>query len=269
MKGTDPAWATLKVGGGSFAEAPGGRNWLPHLLDALDGATTPVPLDFLSVHSYHDLPQAVVADELGTVTELLDARHAGRYLLTERVLAEWGPALSELSNATFNKSMSAPLVYAAGLAGGEALGYSFTQKALFYDFAHLGNGAGMTYGLLDWMGQPEPAYHAYELFQRLLTATPRRLSFPATLPSGGFDGIAVGGVSASGAQVQLYVANFVNGDRVLRLQLSGGLTPTQATTQILDGDGSTLRTVGPTALPSGAPLDVTIPAQSVCLVQLE
>lgn len=261
VKATDAAWAGLKVGGGSFAEAPGGRNWLPHLLDVLDNASAPVPLDFLSMHSYHDIPQAVVGDEVGTVTELFASRHAGRYFGTELVLAEWGPGLNELSNASFNQSIQAPLVYGAGLAGAEATGYAFTQKALFYDFAHLANGAGMTYGLIDWQGQPEPAYHAFALFQQLVADTPLRLSFPAVFPANGFDGIAVGGVNAAGTQVQLYVVNLIASDRVLQID---GTAMTQATLQVLDGTGAAVRTVGPMS-----PSRVTVPKQSVTLIQLE
>jgi hypothetical protein len=253
VSATDPAWAALKIGGGSFAEAPGNRNWLPHALDALDAAN--VSVDFISMHSYHDVPQAVVVDEVATVQELLAARHNGRYLRTERVLAEWGPGLNHLGDAAFNKSMSAPLVYGAGLAGAEAVAFSFTQKALFWDFA----GPGMSYGLLDSSAMPEPAYRAYQLFDQLVTETPLRAPFPAVLPSPGFEGIAVAGVSADATKVDLYVVNVLTEDRELALTFTGGVfTPATVTTQILDGTGSAIRTS------SG----LLIPARSVCLVQL-
>src|SRR5580765_4899597 len=106
-RSTDPAWANIKLGGGSFSEAPGAHNYLPHLLDALDAAN--VPVDFVSMHSYRDAPQAIVADEVSTTRELFDARHNGRYAHTERVLAEWGVDLSHLLDGAFNRSMQAPL----------------------------------------------------------------------------------------------------------------------------------------------------------------
>src|SRR5581483_5980325 len=114
--------------------------------------------------------------------------------------------------------MSAPLVYAAGLAGAEAVAYSFTQKALFWDFA----GPGMSYGLLDSNAMPEPAYHAYALFDALVTQTPLRLPFSAVLPGATFDGIAVAGRTADGTLVQLYVVNLAAQDRALDVSFTGG-----------------------------------------------
>ena len=269
VSATDAAWAGVKIGGASFGEAPGNRNWLPHLLTFLDSQPTSVPLDFLSVHSYHDDPRAIVLDEVATVQALLDASHAGRYAQTERVLSEWGPGLNHLGDAAFTYSMPGVQVYAAGFAGAEATGYSFTQKALFYDYGHFSNGAGFKYGILDYQANPAPAYFAFQLYDQFATQTPRALPFPAVLPTGGFDGIAVGGKNAAGDVVQLYVVNLLTDDRGLALTfVDGSFAPAHATLQILDGTGTSVRTVGPNAVDASG-VQVVIPALSVTLVTLQ
>jgi hypothetical protein len=125
----DPAWADVRIGGGSFAT----DGWNEAFFSVMDEAA--VPVDFLSVHRYSDDADAhltTIADARSTVDAWAsaDPEHFGA---TELVYAEWGPDLSHIGDTTFQDAPSTAAMHAAVLTGAVEAGVSLTHRALFTD----------------------------------------------------------------------------------------------------------------------------------------
>lgn len=154
---TNPDAQALKFGLGSFANAATAAA----VIEAYDAAATPIPLDFISFHAYHNDPLDIRAD----IAMVADAAAASsRYQNLELVLAEWGSDLATtVSNPAYANSMSPPLLMSSVIAMGAALGLDRSHHALFYDYH-----SAVTLGLVDNSGNPKPLYRAYELLHQMI-----------------------------------------------------------------------------------------------------
>lgn len=178
---TAPEMKALRFGMGSFARAETAEA----ILVAFDGTPLPggkkLPFDFLSFHSYHNDPLAIVAD----IERVAAARRtSASYKSIELALAEWGPQLDGMGWDP--KTMDAPLLVSTVLALGAAQGLEHAHRALFYDFYE-----GLPFGLLDHGVRPKPLYHAYALLASLVGKGWARLP-----PKGHEDGKLDGGLGA-------------------------------------------------------------------------
>jgi hypothetical protein len=155
-----PATKGLHFGLASFAHA----STAVTVIASLDAASTRVPVDFFSFHSYSNDPLTIVAD----VQSVVNARAASKtYTGAELSLSEWGP---DLSNTLDPTTMDLPLLVATVLARSATLGLDRSDHTLFWDYF-----AGIPWGLVDNTVQPVPLDYAYVLLAATIGSGSTRL----------------------------------------------------------------------------------------------
>jgi hypothetical protein len=249
---THPAGHEIRLGLGSFASADLAAATL-RALDQNPVAGQRVPLDFISFHSYHDDPLAIVADIRAVAAARAQTRDDRE---VELALAEWGPAL-EGSSARGPASMDFPLLCATVVTLGAAAGLTHAHQSLFWAYyPQLDD----VYGLLDNALAAKPLYWAYALMARLFAGGDAVRLRPSD--SGELDG-GMGAVLAArdaSGRVRVLLVNRNPVPRTARIELDGSA---RVPARVLGMDDVHL---SPVALPVDAVL--TLPARSLVLVEL-
>jgi hypothetical protein len=152
---SNPAVKTLRFGFGSFANA----STVPAVMAALNTASTPIPIDFFSFHSYSNDPLKIQND----IIEVTNARALSkRYATSEVVLSEWGP---DLTQPPSGRSMDPALLAASVLVSAAHQGLDRAMHSLFYDFY-----PPVPFGLIDNSLQPKPLYYVYSFLHSMIGA---------------------------------------------------------------------------------------------------
>ena len=246
---TDPNVQNLKFGLASFASAA----TAVAALQAYDVSAAPVPMDFISFHSYHNDPLAIAAD-----IELVAnaAANSTNYQDIELVLAEWGSDLAlTAGDADYANSMQPPLLMSSAIAMGAALGLDRAHHSIFYDFH-----PGVKLGLIDNNGQPKPLYRAYELLSESITAGSVML-IPGNATNNQLTNNGTVLVTRdSGGSVRALIINRDTASHTARLEnLAGIMTPVQI--KVFDDHA------GPVAIVPVSSSEIAVPAQSLVLIE--
>jgi hypothetical protein len=243
---SSPAAKALHFGLASFAHA----STAVSVIATLDGASTHVPVDFFSFHSYSDDPLAIVTD----VESVVSARAASKnYAGAELSLSEWGPDLSGTLDPT---TMDMPLLAATVLARAATLGLDRSYHTFFWDYF-----AGLPWGLLDNTVKPVPLDYAYVLLAATIGSGSTRLvvggATDGALDAG--NGAVLASRDASGGTHVLLV-NRGAAARTTAVTMNGAsATPTRV--RVFDTPTAGIADVTPSRL-------VTVPALSIVLVDL-
>ncbi len=246
-----PDVRAIRIGLGSFAFA----DVAALVLDSFDRFRLPdgrpVPLDFLSFHSYNHDPLGIVH-----FTEIAAAarERSATYPDIDLMLTEFGP----FPDVPFDDaSLEQPVRIATALVLGIGAGLDRAHHTIFYDY--WGDSA-VQWGLVSHDVRPKPLFHAYALLHRLIGegATPW---VPVDHPSGRLDdGGAVVVAEGEDGVTRALVVNRSSDPRTVGFSIDG-------------------RRIRPTALtvyddPTGAPHDalpgevVLLPGPSLGLFEL-
>jgi len=243
---SSPAAKALHFGLASFAHA----STAVTVITSLDAASTHVPVDFFSFHSYSNDPLMIVSD----VQSVVDARAASKtYTGAELSLSEWGP---DLSNTLDPSTMDLPLLVATVLARSATLGLDRSDHTFFWDYF-----AGIPWGLLDNTVKPVPLDYAYVLLAATIGTGAARLVV----------GGATDGSLDAGNGAVLASRDASGGTHVLLV--NRGTAP-RTTAVTVNGAGATPSRVRVFASPAAGVMDVapspvvTVPPLSIVLVDL-
>lgn len=160
-----PEVKALRFGLAGFASA----STAAQVIAALDATPLPggehAPLDFVSLHAYHDDPLAIAA----AVDAVRSARDASaHYAAVELVLSEWGPDLDAHASDPAYAASIAPALHAASVvAEAASRGVLRAHRAILWDFYP---NEIVTLGLASHDGAPKPLAHAYALLGRAIGA---------------------------------------------------------------------------------------------------
>jgi hypothetical protein len=237
---------SLHFGLASFAHA----STAVTVIASLDAASTHVPVDFFSFHSYSNDPLTIVAD----VQSVVNARAASKtYTGAELSLSEWGP---DLSNTLDPTTMDLPLLVATVLARAATLGLDRSDHTLFWDYF-----AGIPWGLLDDTVKPVPLDYAYVLLAATIGSGSTRLvvggATEGALDAG--NGAVLAARDASGTTHVLLV-NRGTAARTTEVTVNGaGAMPSRV--RVFDSPAAGVTDAPPSPV-------VTVPASSIVLVDL-
>ena len=238
---SNPDGRAIRIGLGSFAVASTAATLLP-IMDAAG-----VPFDFISFHSYHDDPLAVVSDiESVAVARQASAHHQN----VEMALSEWGASLN--GSALDPNTMDFALHNVTVIALGAAAGLTHAHHAFFWDF-YGPNSPGL--GIINHDASPKPVYYAYTLLAQVIGSGSARLASVGNR-GGRLDG-GMGAVLASRDAVGKVRVLLINRGAVARTA-SVGATPTAVT--VFDDPTRPPHTVPPSGI-------VTVPPRSIVLVE--
>ena len=243
---SSPAAKALHFGLASFAHA----STAVTVIGSLDAASTHVPVDFFSFHSYSNDPLVIVTD----VASVVNARAASKtYAGAELSLSEWGP---DLSNTLDPTTMDLPLLVATVLARAATLGLDRSDHTFFWDYF-----AGIPWGLVDNTVKPVPLDYAYVLLAATIGSGSTRLvvggATDGALDAG--NGAVLASRDASGGTHVLLVNRGATA-RTTRVTVNGaGGTPKRV--RVFDSPAAGVADVAPSQV-------VMVPAMSVVLVDL-
>jgi hypothetical protein len=243
---TSAAAKALHFGLASFAHA----STAVTVIGSLDGASTHVPVDFFSFHSYSNDPLAIVAD----VQSVVNARAASKnYGGAELSLSEWGPDLSDTLDPT---TMDLPLLVATVLARAATIGLDRSYHTFFWDYF-----AGIPWGLVDNTVKPVPLDYAYVLLAATIGSGSARLvvggATDGALDAG--NGAVLASRDASGGAHVLLV-NRGTAARTTSVTVNGA-SAMPSRVRVFDSPAAGVMDEAPSQV-------VTVPALSIVLVDL-
>jgi hypothetical protein len=224
-------------------------------IQKFDAMSPPVPLDFLSFHSYNTDPIGVAHD----VENVLAAVKATKnYANIETALTEWGPGQdiehnddSRLNpNEAYAHSIDPALHAATALARAATAGLDHAHHVFFWDFWPF-----RIRGLFQNDLQTRPQYWAFRMLTTMIGSGNHIL--PVT--SGASDSLIVLATQDGGGHVRVLLVNRTATSQVARVNL-GGTAGTPSAVQLYDDPNGVIQ-------PGTSAGDtVTVPGQAIVLV---
>lgn len=240
----------LRFGFAGFA----GTSMAIQAIQRFDAMSTPVPLDFLSFHSYNTDPIGIAHDVESVMSAVQATQH---YASLEVALTEWGPGQdienneeSRLDpNETYAHSMDPALHAATAMARAATAGLGRAHHVFFWDFFPF-----RIRGLYQNDLETRPQYYAFQLLAAVIGSGNR------ILPVTGASDTQIELATQDGSgHVHVLLVNRDTTSQVVGVTL-GGLGATPSAVRLYDDPAGTIQQVAVTGEA------VVAPAQSILVL---